>query len=164
MSKLIPRRTIDVVRNYVDVALDIIGITCTLYLPTNVTYSEAEKLDVYSVPEDLEYVSYTANVFLEWKPSTNKLKQLGLFTDDGQLPILVRFGNVATALEGSEAGEKVNIDVSLRSWFRIEPEFVPQNYEGTEDFEVVDVAVKNMHDAALTRIYAAAPRRVKRSS
>jgi len=160
MSKLIPRRTIDVVRNYVDVALDIIGIACTLFIPTNTTYSEAEKLDIYSVPEDLVYTSYTANVFIEWKPSMNKLKKLGLFTDDGQLPILVRFGNVATALEGSNAGSEVAIDVVLRSYFRISPEFIPANYVGTEEFEVVDVAIANMHDAVLTRIYAAAPRRV----
>lgn len=162
MSKLVPRRTIDAIRNAVDVAMDVIGIDCTLYIPTNVSFDIANKLDVYSIPADLTYLSYSALVYLNWSPNVYKLKKLGLFTE-GRLPILARFGNKATPLTGSNAGTAIEVDIPIRSYFRMSPEFVPSDYAGTEEFEIVNEAIDGMHDAILTKMFSVAPRRVKQS-
>jgi hypothetical protein len=161
MSKLIPRRTIDTIRNNVDVALDIAGIVCTLYIPTNTSYATEEKLDMWSEKEDLSFLSYSSLVYLDWTPKTKRLKQLGLFVE-GTTPILGRFGNKATPLTGSQAGQLIEVDIVKRSYFRIVPEFVPNDYSGVEDFEVVDIATDSIHDAVLTKMYSIAPRRIKR--
>jgi len=73
MSKMIPRRSIDVLRNYVDVSLDNYGIDCTLYIPDAASYNAAERLDVYATPDDYTYVPYTTKVFIEWGPYTYRL-------------------------------------------------------------------------------------------
>ena len=159
-TPMLPRASIDVLRNFVDISLDAIGMDCTLYIPTDTSYAEAEKLDVFAKPSDYEHLSYSAKVFIQWNPSIYKLKKLGLFTED-VLPILVWFGNRATSLEGSDAGTLVSIDVSIRSYFEIEPEFVPGNYEGVEQFEIINVASKGMQDAIIRKIYSAVPRRVQ---
>jgi hypothetical protein len=157
---MLPRESIDVLRDYVDVALDAIGMDCTLHIPTNTSYIEAEKLDVFAKPSDYAYLSYSAKIFIKWSPSTYKLKKLGLFTEDS-LPILVWFGNKATALEGDDVGTLVSVDISLRSYFEIEPEFIPGNYKGVEQFELVNVASKGMQDCLIRKIYSAVPRRVQ---
>ena len=162
MSKLIPRRTIDAVRQMVDVALSIIGIECVIYIPTAGSYSTAEKLDVWSEQSDYTYTSYSGMVFVEWNASTRKLKQLGLFVEGG-LPILGRFGNKLTALEGSSIGVEAEVDIPIRSYFRISPEYIPSDYAGIEDFEIVDIAIDQQHDAVLTKMYSIAPRRLQKS-
>lgn len=159
-TRMLPRETIDVLRDYVDIALDAVGMDCTLYIPTNASYTTAEKLDIYATPDDYTWISYSAKVFIEWSPSLYRLKKLGLFTED-VLPILCWFGNKATVLEGSEVGEEVAVDVCLKSYFEIEPEFIPSNYEGIEQFELVNVASKGMQDCLIRKIYSAVPRRVE---
>lgn len=159
MSKLIPRRTIDAIRKMVEVGLDVIGIACTLYIPTEQSYSTAERLDVYSKPTDYVFTSYSTNVGIKWSPSVYELKKLGLFVE-GQTPIMVQFGFHAVALEGSQIGQTVPINVIRNSYFRIEPEFVFGNYVGISEFQIVNVAT-NLHDASLKRVFSAAPRRVK---
>lgn len=162
MSKLIPRRTIDAIRQVVNVALDVAGISCTLYIPTVTSYNTAEQLDVYNVPQDYTHYQYSTTVFLDWKPSTHRLKKLSLFTE-GSLPILAWFPYQATALNGSLVGQTVEIDPNLHSYFRINPEMVPDDYQSVEEFEIVNVSTSGIHDATLTRVYAVAPRRVKQS-
>ena len=159
-TPMLPRASIDVLRNFVDISLDAVGMDCTLYIPTNTSYIEAEKLDVFAKPSDYAYSSYAAKIFIKWNPSLYKLKKLGLFTED-VLPILVWFGNRATSLEGSDVGTLVSIDVSKRSYFEIEPEFIPGNYKGIEQFEIVNVASKGMQDAVIRKIFSAVPRRVQ---
>lgn len=159
-TRMLPRETIDVLRDYVDIALDAIGMDCTLFIPTNTSYSEAEKLDVFAKPSDYTYLKYSAKVFIQWNPSMYKLKKLGLYIED-DIPILCWFGNKATALEGSDAGSEVAIDVALKSYFELEPEFIPGNFKGIEQFAVVNVASKGMQDAIIRKIYSAVPRRVR---
>jgi hypothetical protein len=148
-------------RQNVNVALDIIGIACTLYIPTNLSHSLAEKLDVWDTPSDLTYISYSSTVFPIWSPKTKLLKKLGLYTE-GTTPILARFPFVATPLEGSGVGVEVEVDIPVKSYFRISLEFVPSDYAGTEDFEIVDIASDSIHDSVLTQMYKIAPRRVER--
>lgn len=161
-TRFLPRESIDVLRDYVDISLDCIGMDCTLYIPTNTSYSDVEKLDVFAKPSDYNYNSYAAKVFIKWNPSLYKLKKLGLFTEDF-LPILVHFGNKATvvSVEGLEAGIEVSIDVSLKSYFEITPEFIPENYKGVEQFELVNIASQGMQDALIRKLYSAVPRRVQ---
>jgi hypothetical protein len=161
VSKLIPRRTIDAIRQNVNVALDIAGIACTLYIPTNLSHGIAEKLDVWDTPGDLTYISYSSTVFPIWSPQTKLLKKLGLYTE-GTIPILARFPFVATLLEGSGVGTEAEVDIPVKSYFRIAPEFVPDDYSGIEDFEVIDIGTESIHDSVLTQIYKIAPRRVER--
>ena len=94
-TRMFPRESIDVLRDYVDIALDAIGIDCTLFIPNAASYNTAEKLDIFATPADLNFDSYSAKVFIHWNPSMYKLKKLGLFTEDS-LPILVWFGNKAS--------------------------------------------------------------------
>ena len=155
-TRMLPRASIDVLRDYVDIALDAIGIDCTLYIP----YNTAEKLDIFAKPSDYSYVSYSAKVFINWSPNTRLLKKLGLFTED-VLPILARLGNKAIALEGPNEGVEVPINTVLHSYIRIEPEFIPEKYVGVEEFEVVDVASQGFQDAVIRRIYTLVPRRVQ---
>jgi len=163
-TRMLPRRSIDVLRDYVDIALSAIGMDCTLYIPSDAIYSTAEKFDVFAKPSDYEHLisKYSAKVFIQWNPSLYKLKKLGLFTEDS-LPILVWFGNKATtiAVEGQAVGVQVAIDVSLKSYFEITPEFIPANYKGVEQFEIVNVASKGMQDCLIRKIYSAVPRRVQ---
>lgn len=161
-SRMLPRASIDVLRDYVDIALDCIGMDCTLYIPTIASYNTAEKLDVFAKPGDYSYSSYAAKIFIQWNPSLYKLKKLGLFTEDS-LPILVWFGNKAIVIdvEDKTAGDEVSIDVSLKSYFEITPEFIPANYTGVEQFELVNIASKGMQDAVIRKVYSAVPRRVQ---
>jgi len=160
MSRMIPRRSIDQLRNYVDISLISYGIECTLYIPTNTSYSEVEKQDVFFVPGDYDYLSYSAKVFINWTASTYKLKKLGLYTEDA-IPIVGYMGTKATVLEGSNVGDEVDIDITLHSYIKIAPEFVPDSYVGNEEFEVVNIATPSMQEAAIVQIYSLVPRRIK---
>ena len=159
MSKIIPRETIDVLRHQVDVSLDNFGIDCELYIPTNISFDAAQKLDIFATVEDYSYIGYQAKIFIDWNPNVYRLKKLGLYTE-GDLPILVYFGNKAIPLEDSEGAGQVDIDVILHSYFVVEPEYIPENYKGVEAFDIVNTVVKGMHDAILVQGFLAAPRRI----
>jgi len=160
MSRMIPRESIDVLRDFIDVTLLSYGIECVLYIPTNASYNEAEKLDVFATPDNYEYESYSAKVFIDWSPNIWRLKKLGLYTED-QTPIIANFGNKVTVLEGSNAGDKVEVDIPLHSYIRINPEFIPDNQEDIEEFEIVNIGTPNMQDAVIYKVYSLAPRKVK---
>jgi hypothetical protein len=159
---MIPRGTIDVLRDYVDIILKAVGIDCTLYIPTTSSHKAAERLDVFATPADYSHASYSAKVFVNWNPSTYRLKKLGLFVED-QLPILVWFGNKATAISvpGVAAGTEVAIDTCVKSYFRLTPELIPENFQDVEEFELVNVASKGFQDAIIRKLYSAVPRRVQ---
>jgi hypothetical protein len=163
MSKLIPRAMIDVLRAYTDIALDAVGIDCVLYIPTDASYSEAEKLDVFSKSSDYSYRKYSAKVFINWSPNIYRLKKLGLFVEGAALPILAWFGNKAIIADEEESsfGQEVNIDVIIHSYFEIQPEMIPDNYKTTEQFEVLNPIIKSMHDAIIRQQFVIAPRRIK---
>lgn len=160
MSKMIPRRTIDALRWQVDVTLDNYGIDCELYIPTVLSYNEAEDKDVFATPSDLEYTHYQTKVFIEWGVSVYKLKKLGLYIED-MIPLIAHFGNRATLMSDSGAGDVIPVDICKHSYFTINPEFIPNNYVGTESFEIVNEAIRGMHDAVITRVFSIVPRRVQ---
>lgn len=159
MSLMIPRESIDALRRQVDVTLANYGIDCILYVPSVASYNEAEKLDAFTVPEDLDYIRYQAKVFIEFGASVHRLKKLGLYTEN-MVPIVAWWGNTAVVLDGSAAGTTVALDVCKRSWFTIDPEFIPNDYVGSEAFEVVDPVVKGIHDAIILQGWSIVPRRI----
>ncbi len=149
---MIPRRSIDAFRHQVDVAIDMYGIECDLYIPTNM--DTVEVLDVYQKPADFVFSHYTCKANIEWSPNTFRLKHYGLFVE-GELPIVVWFANKAT----NDEGVLVPVDIVRQSYIKVRPEYIPDNFEGLEEFELVDVLIKNMHDAALVKSWKAVPRR-----
>jgi len=153
MSKIIPQESIDVLRDYVNVSLDAYGIDCDLFIPHNI--EEVNPLDVYAKPADYEHYQYTTQVFIVWSPNTKQLKQLGVFSEN-ELPIVGYFKNKATNTNNVE----VDVDITIRSYIKIEPQFIPAKYIGVEYFEVVDTLIANMHDAVIVKVYKLAPRRV----
>lgn len=152
MSKMIPQRTIDTLRKQVDVSLGNYGITCDLYIPNNL--STTEKLDVYQAPSDYTYTHYTSMVFINWNPNIYRLKAKGLFVE-GELPIIVYFPYQAT----NDSNVLVDIDILRHSYFSIEPQFIQDNFEGQEEFELVDIILSKFHDAAIVKSWKAVPRR-----
>jgi len=159
-TRLVPREMIDALRGYTNVILGAIGLDCTLYIPTAESYAAAEKKDVFAVPSDYEYASYSTKVFITWNPSTYRLKKLGLFVED-TLPVLVWFGTKGTALDGVNIGTVVDIDPGITSYFMMNPEFIPAKYVDVEEFELVNVAIKGFQDAIIRKLFSATPRRVQ---
>jgi hypothetical protein len=160
MSKWIPRRAIDSHRNSVDVVMNMLGIDCSLFIPTLASSAIAEKLDIYELPEDKVFVEYTAKVFVEWNPNIHRLKKLGVFAEDS-LPIIGKFGRKAAPVLGSNAGTNVEVDIIQGSWFRISLEYVPENVSEFTDFEVVNIIAPEVHDAMIWKEFLIAPMRIQ---
>jgi len=155
MSKAIPRRTIDALRANTKVTLDILGIDCDLYILQN-THDMALE-GVYAEPDDAEYIHYTTSVWIEWMPTKYRLTKLGVYVEEDEMPILIRLPNQAT----KDSGALVNIDIVRRSYFKIDPEYIPSNITNPVEFELTAAAIDRMHDAALTKIWKAVPRAVE---
>jgi len=149
MSKMIPQATVNVMRNFLDISVDLYGIDCVLYIPNNI--STVVNYDIYAKPADYSYDTYNTQVWIQWTPNKHRLRRLGLFLED-ETPILAWFKNV---INGQ------NIDITISSWFKIDTQYVPDKYD-TEEFEIVDIIIPGMHDAVITKFYKIAPRRVKK--
>jgi len=160
MSLIIPRRTIDALRNNVDVALDIVGMDCTLYVPTTASLNAHEGNGIFEQPSDLTFLSYSAKCFIVWNPSKHRLRKIGVYTED-DVPMVIWLPNQATALEGSETGTEVDVDIVQRSYIRINPEFIPNNTTDVTEFELVDMKIGGMSDASLVKAYKGVPRRIE---
>lgn len=158
MSQQIPRETIDALRKQVNVSLDNFGVDCDLYIPNNL--SDTETFDIYQTPSDYTFDHYTSKVFINWNPNIYRLKAKGLYTE-GELPIMVHFPYEAVDDEGAT----IEVEILRHSYFSIEPEFVPDDFEGSsghvglEEFELVDVVADKFHDAVIVKSWKAVPRR-----
>ena len=157
---MLPRELVDALRVQVNVSMANYGQDCTLYIPTVVSYTEAEKSDIFAKPSDIQYISYQASVFIEWQPTAYRLKKLGLYVEDN-LPIIAWFGNRAIALEGSDAGSEVDISIVKQSYFKIGIESVPADIAKVSEFEIVNPSLKGMQDMEIMMCFSIAPRRVK---
>lgn len=152
MSRMIPQRTVNALRNFGDVTLENYGIDCDLYIPSNL--DTTEDLDIYTTPDDYAYTHYTAKVWIEWSPNIWRLRKYGIYTE-GEIPILARFGRKAT----NDAGTEVDVDVSIHSYIKLALQYIPENYSDTEKFEIASVGIGNFHDAAIIQMYKLVPRR-----
>jgi hypothetical protein len=154
VSKIIPQRAIDSIREYVDISLDAFGINCTLYIPNNI--EDVEPVDIYAKPSDYTFDHYDIQCHIEWPPtSVYRLKAFGMFTE-GELPIIVYLPNVA--YKGTS--EEVAIDILRGSYINIPMQYIPDNFEKHNEFELTDIVIRNAHDAVLVKSFKAVPRRV----
>lgn len=147
MSGIIPQRLINVVRTFNDFSVDTYGITCTLFIPTNITPLESK--DVYMSPiDDITYTTYyDVKIWIEWfVPNLHRLRKLGVFSEN-ESPIVARFMNTP--------------EVTLHSYVKIESLYIPEQFD-TDEFEIVDVMMKNMYDNEIFRYFKLAPRRAKK--
>jgi len=146
MSKLIPQQVVDVVKTFNDLAIGLVGIDCTLYIPTNLTAIESE--DMYVCPtEDITYRRWNDQlVWIEWfAKDIVRLRKLGIFTEN-EIPILARFKN--------------DPEVIMGSYIKVPIKYIPEKYN-TDEFEVIDVIVNNTYDNEIYRWYKLAARRAK---
>ena len=158
MSKMIPRRAIDTLRNFNDVSVDVWGIPCTLFIPS--TIDAEQSLDIYHRDSQYTtYVEYTTLVWIEWSPSISRLRKFGVHAEK-DIPIVARFKGQAV----NTSGTTVNVDVTIGSYVVVSLEYVPGKYQDTNEFEVMDTLVGAMHDAIVSKVFKLAPRRVKPSS
>lgn len=160
MSNMIPRETIDALRKQIDVTLDNFGIDCRLWIPDSTSLGVYESKDAYGEDEDLSYTEYTTKVFINWKPNIHRLQKLGIHVED-QRPIIAWFGKQAAPVFGSSAGEMIDVTIKIHSYFRIDPEFVPENVTNSDKFECVDVIIPEFHDALIRQQFLIVPKRTQ---
>lgn len=155
---MIPRRTVDVLRANHNTSIDIYGIDCSLYIPTNL--NTIENMDLYHNPDDYAFDAYSCLVWIEFSPDSKRLRKLGIFAED-ETPMICRFPTEATIVsEDTDNGDTEDIDVPIGAYFKVSMEYVPSSVSDTDEFEVVDIRLGNAHDAILSKIYVIAPRRV----
>lgn len=141
-------------RHNVDVSISLYGIDCTLYVLNNPVAS-VDTLDDYVKPTDMTYTTYTTMVRIEWAPNIHRLKYRGLYSED-EIPIIVYFGNTATDRYNTVR----DVEIIKGSYIKINPQFIPDNFQGMEEYELVDEIINYMHDAVLVKTWKAVPRRM----
>jgi len=143
MSPLIPQRTIEVVKTFNDLTVGLVGIDCTLYIPTNLTSIESK--DMYATVEDVTYIEYqNQKVWIEWAgKNIERLRKLGVFTEN-DLSILGRFKNEPEVIMGS--------------YIKVPLQYIPGNYD-VDEFEVVNVIINNTYNNEIFRWFKMAPKR-----
>jgi len=155
VSKLIPQRLVDALRNNFDVTTDVAGIDVTLYIPTNLDDLEDE--DIYVNPTDFSFDNFSVTAFIEWSPGTQRLRKLSLFTEK-DVPIICWLPNRVQ----NDDGSYTILDTCIKSYLRVPIEFIPQdNYTDVDEFEIVDSLARNFHDATILRPWKLSPRRYR---
>jgi hypothetical protein len=154
MSLMVPQALTDVLRSFNDTSVELYGVPCRLYVPTNL---DAIKLkDIYAEPADYEFNQYDTSVFIPPTVNRQKLAKLGLFVEDDAL-IAYMSNNIKDA-----GGFKVHVEITIKSWISVPIQYVDR-VAGYEEFEIINPLVTGMHDAVATQLYKIAPRRVKNS-
>ena len=145
MSGIIPQRLISVLKTFNDFGVQIYGIDCTLYVPTNLTDLEPD--DIYTSPSDVTYQTFrNVKVWIEWfVKDLHRLRKLGVFAEN-EVPIVAKFKNTP--------------EVTINSYIKLESQYIPGFFD-TDEFEVVDVLMRNMYDNEIYRYYKLAPLRKK---
>ena len=142
MSKMIPQETVNALRGFGNISVDIYGIDCTLYVANN--WDSVECNDAYFQPSMLTFTEHETLVFIEWSPDSKRLRKLGLYTEQ-DIPLIAWFKN--------------EFDISIGSYFKVNLQYIPIQYK-TDEFEITDVLIKHMHDAEIINAYKAVPRRI----
>lgn len=145
MSGLIPDKTVDVLKTFNDLSVDLYGILCTLYIPNNLTSLDGN--DMYTTPAEVTYRTYqNQSVWIEWHAKDlERLRKMGIFSEK-DAPIVGYFKNFP--------------EVTLRSYIKVPIRYIPGQYD-TDEFEIVNVIMKSMYNAEVIRAFKLAPRRVK---
>lgn len=154
MSGMLPQRLVTTLRKFTNVAVDVYGMPCTLYVPSNMDTVDAS--DVYAKPGDFTYTAYETKVWVEWSPNKHRLRKLGLFVED-ENPMIAWFSNVVLDKFGAET----ELDICIHSYFVLPTQYIPGNATETEEFELVDVLVPSMADKLVRKCFKIAARRIK---
>ena len=145
MSTLLPKSTLQVMRQFNDLGVSLYGIDCTLYIPNNLTF--LEPVDMYANPDMITYTEYrNQKVWFQWyDKALVRLRKANAMVDDGP-PITARFMCTPEVI--------VNSYISL-----------PTEYEGnihqTLEFECVNVILDNTYDISVYQKFFMQPRRKK---
>jgi len=142
---ILPDRTLDGLKKFSDLAIKMYGISCDLYIPSNLTAMEGE--DMYGEPSQLTYVTYYEQpIWIEWSAKDIvRLRKLGLFTET-EAPITAYLSNAPT--------------VTIQSYIQVPIKYIPGTYD-TDEFEVVDALAVGTYNSEVIRRFKLAPRRVK---
>lgn len=141
---LLPMDTIRAYRKNIDVTIQTYGIPCILYIPKNI--EQQRELDIYHEEPDTQYYdSFETKTFIEWNPSTKRLRNLGIFVED-EIPIVAWFRIDHMLKRGSYIKIMMNYDVSDNQF---------------EEFELVDQLIRNAYDSTVVEAWRIAPRRRK---
>lgn len=145
MSSMIPQGVLNVVRTFNDIGVELYGVTCTLFVPSNLTPLEPE--DAYRAPAAYTFRQYNqVPVWIEWfVKDLHRLRKLGIFAEK-ETPTLARFKNVP--------------EVLMHSYIKLESRYIPDNFD-VDEFEIVDVMMKNFYDEEVYKTFKLAPRRNK---
>jgi len=145
MSGIIPIQTVNAFRGFNDLAIDLYGIGCTLYVPLNLTSLDPN--DAYTNPSEILYKEYTdQKVWIKWAvKDLHRLRKLGIFSEN-EAPIIGYFKN--------------DPEVIVQSYIKIPVQYIPDKFD-TDEFEIVDALLKGTYDAEILRPYKLAPRRAK---
>jgi len=144
MSGIIPNETVNSFRGFNDLAVDIYGIDCDLYVALNVT--SLEPSDAYMNPSDVVFKNYPQQkVWIKWAvKDVHQLRKLGVFAE-GETPIIAFFKNFP--------------EIVLHSYIKVELQYIPGGFD-TDEFEVVDILMKGTYGSEILRPFKLAPRRV----
>ena len=162
MSKMIPVQSVAAFRQQQDVSVDIWGIPCDLFIPSNLNSVEDD--DQYGDDSQYTYDQYTTLVWIVFNPESRRLRKLGMYVED-ETPMLASFKSTAIDnSDGSEDGDEVEVDVTIGSYIRVDITYVPTEATSDEthyeEFEVADVALGPLHDSTVSKVYKLVARRV----
>lgn len=143
MSNILPSATIKALRKSHNVVLDVYGIDVTLFLVTNL--DSIENLDAYQTVEDRTYNEVATKAFIEWKPNQYRLRKLGLYTED-ELPIICHLPNSLG-------------NIPIGSYLVVPITYLPDDAGDTDQFEIVNQAMPNLHDQEPFLTYRITPKR-----
>jgi len=143
---LIPDETIDVLRGFNNIAVDLYGIPCTLYLARSL--NDLIGLDMYLTTENITFHEHVdQKVWIEWAPKNiERLRKLGVFAEN-EAPILGWF--------------KMRPDITVKSYIKIPVRYIPDNYKSVDEFEIVNAVMINTYSSEVYRCFKLAPRREK---
>lgn len=154
MSDMLPQATVNVLRSYTDVSIDVYGMDCTLYIPSNLT--NVMQQDVYTKPEDYTFNQYNTKVWIEWPTNKRQLAKLGVFTEE-EIPIIAHFSNTVK----DPFGTATDVDITIGSWFKLTAQYISRDKQATNEFEIVDVLATHMANKLAKRSFKIVARRVK---
>ncbi len=140
---ILPIETISSYRKNLDMIIEIYGVPCQIFIPKN---TEArEKLDIYSEAPALKFEDpVETKIWIEWNPTMKRLRNLGVFTDDENLPIIAFIRSDHMIKRNSYFSLNMNFDVGA---------------DQAEEFEFVDRLVRKAYDATVVEAWKIAPRR-----
>jgi len=147
MSRMLPQPIVQTLRQYSTIAVQLWGIDCDLFIPESPALDQEEQFDIYDetpAADAIPVEMIQTQVFIEWSPNIHRLRALGLYVEDS-VPIVAWFDP--------------KLPVVRKSYFRIDINYIPEDFNDTDEFEVTDNLIRAMHDAVTVKAFSIAPRR-----